>query len=180
MNDFDRHTFYGLVREFHAINNTENGLRANSKDALEHISMERRTKNESQVASEKADWDRSLGSAWQDLTETFPVLEPIEGDPDWNGKLDTIKSFATSDRFGKLTIKERAEALHRAAAFPVLVGELEASIEELKTAQEKLSKYESASPGVSSSGGVDTGSSAPAGGDFVSNALAALRKAGAR
>lgn len=180
MNEFDRHTFYDLVREYQRIGHTEASLRANSKDALERISMERRTKTEAQVAAEKADWEKSLGSAWESLTEAFPVLEPVEGDPDWNGKLETIKSFATPDRFNKLTIKERAEALHRAAAFPVLVGELEASLEELKAAQEKLAKYEAASPGVNSGGGADAGSAIPTGGDFVSNALAALRKAGAR
>jgi hypothetical protein len=180
MNEYDRHSFYDLVRAYHKIEQTEASLRANSKDALERINTERRTKTEAQVAAEKADWDKSLGSAWQDLTETFPVLEPVEGDPDWNSKLDTIKSFATPDRFGKLTVKERAETLHRAAAFPVLVGELEAALEELKGTQEKLSKYEAASPGVGSSGGGDAAPTVPTGGDFVSNALAALRKVGAR
>jgi len=182
MNEFDRHTFYGLVREYHAIGSKEAALRADSKNALERISTERRTKTEAQVAAEKADWDKSLGSAWEGLVETFPVLEPVEGDPDWNAKLDTVKSFATADRFSKLTVKERAETLHRAAAFPVLVGELEASLEELKAAQDKLAKYEAASPGVSTSGGADAagGTTVPTGGGFVQNALTMLRKAGAR
>jgi hypothetical protein len=114
------------------------------------------------------------------LEDDFPVLAPVDGDTDWNQKLDTIKSFATPDRFEKLTVRERAEALHRAAAFPVLVTELEAALDELKSAQEKLSKYESATPGLESSGrSVDPGSDFE-GGDFISGALSMLRKAGAR
>ena len=179
MNDFDRHSFYDLTRRYHGINNVENGLRSNSKEALERISLERRTRSEAQSSAEKADWDKSLGTTWEQLVETFPVLEPIEGDPDWNGKLDTIKAFAAPDRFTKLTTKERAETLYRAAAFPVLTGELEVAMEQLKEAQDKLSKYEAASPGVGSAG-ASGGDATVIEGGFVANALAQLRRIGAK
>jgi hypothetical protein len=94
--------------------------------------------------------------------------------------METVRSFATPDRFEKLTVRERAEALHRAAAFPVLVTELEAALEELKSSQEKLSKYDSATPGVSSTGRESSTSMGFGNGGFVENALSEFRRLGAR
>ena len=94
--------------------------------------------------------------------------------------METVRSFATPDRFDKLTVRERAEALHRAAAFPVLVTELEAALEELKSSQDKLSKYDSATPGVSSSGRDSGGTMGFGNGSFMENALSEIRRAGSR
>jgi hypothetical protein len=94
-----------------------------------------------------------------------------------------VKSFAAPDRYEKLTVRERAEALYRAAAFPVLAAELESTVEELKAAQAKLSKYAGATPGLSASGGGESAGTSPIAtgeGAFVENALNALRKVGSR
>jgi hypothetical protein len=180
MSEFDRYNFYTNVTKYHDISRREENLRANSKDTLENYYREQREREQAKASEEKASWEKSIGEVWKQLEDDFPVLAPVDGDTDWNQKLDTIKSFATPDRFEKLTVRERAEALHRAAAFPVLVTELEAALDELKSAQEKLSKYESATPGLESSGrSADPGSDFE-GGDFISGALSMLRKAGAR
>lgn len=179
MSEFDRFNFYNHVTRYHDINRHEEHLRANSKDTLENYHRSQREQEQARAAEEKSAWEKSVGDVWKQLEEDFPVLAPVEGDDDWNQKLETVKSFATPDRFQKLTVRERAEALHRAAAFPVLVTELEAALDELKSAQEKLSKYESATPGMEPDGGRDT-SSPGIGDDFMGSALTMLRKAGAR
>lgn len=181
MSDFDRFNFYNHVTRYHDINRHEEGLRANSKDTLENHYRTQREQEQSRAAEEKTVWDKSIGDVWKQMEEDFPVLAPVEGDNDWNEKIELVKSFSTPDRFQKLTVRERAEALHRAAAFPVLVSELEAALDELRSAHDKLSKYENATPGVDSNGGRDNGSSSPGiGDDFMGSALSMLRKAGAR
>jgi hypothetical protein len=181
MSDFDRFNFYNHVTRYHDINRHEEGLRSNSKDTLENHYRTQREQEQSRAAEEKTVWDNSIGDVWKQMEEDFPVLAPVEGDKDWNEKIELVKSFSTPDRFQKLTVRERAEALHRAAAFPVLVSELEAALDELRSAHDKLSKYENATPGVDSNGGRDNGSSSPGiGDDFMGSALGMLRKAGAR
>lgn len=181
MSDFDRFNFYNHVTRYHDINRHEEGLRSNSKDTLENHYRTQREQEQSRAAEEKTVWDNSIGDVWKQMEEDFPVLAPVEGDKDWNEKIELVKSFSTPDRFQKLSVRERAEALHRAAAFPVLVSELEAALDELRSAHDKLSKYENATPGVDSNGGRDNGSSSPGiGDDFMGSALGMLRKAGAR
>jgi len=181
MSDFDRFNFYNHVTRYHDINRHEEGLRSNSKDTLENHYRTQREQEQARAAEEKTVWDNSIGDVWKQMEEDFPVLAPVEGDKDWNEKIELVKSFSTPDRFQKLTVRERAEALHRAAAFPVLVSELEAALDELRSAHDKLSKYENATPGVDSNGGRDNGSSSPGiGDDFMGSALSMLRKAGAR
>jgi hypothetical protein len=181
MSDFDRFNFYNHVTRYHDINRHEEGLRANSKDTLENHYRTQREQEQTRAAEEKTVWDKSIGDVWKQMEEDFPVLAPVEGDSDWNEKIELVKAFSTPDRFQKLTVRERAEALHRAAAFPVLVSELEAALDELRSAHDKLSKYENATPGVDSNGGRDNGGSSPGiGDDFMGSALGMLRKAGAR
>jgi hypothetical protein len=62
----------------------------------------------------------------------------------------------------------------------VLVTELEAALEELQSSQEKLSKYDSATPGVSSSGRDSAGAMGFGNGGFMENALSEIRRMGAR
>jgi hypothetical protein len=179
MSEFDRYKFYNLVEQYQAINSKESNLRENSKESLENIYRAQREQREAKASEEKTQWEKSVGDVWKQLEEDFPVLAPVEGDEDWNGKLEKVKSFATPDRFDKLTIRERAEALHRAAAFPVLVSELEMALDEMKSMQAKLSKYEGATPGVSSErGGSEGGYSPSSSAGFVENALSELRKMG--
>jgi len=181
MTEFDRYRFYNLVDQFHSINSREEAMRANAKETIESSYRAQREREEAKAAEEKEAWSKSLDSVWSQLEEEFPVLAPVDGDEDWNSKVTAVKNFATPDRFNALTVRERAETLYRAAAFPVLVAELESAVEEMKSAQEKLSKYESATPGVQSSGSEsDDFDSVPSSGSFMDNALAALRKAGSR
>ena len=180
MSEFDRFNFYSHVRRYQELNSHEERLRANSKDTLENHYRDQREREQARIAEERGAWDKSIGDVWKQLEEDFPVLAPVDGDEDWNKKLETVRSFASPDRFEKLTVRERAEALHRAAAFPVLVTELEAALDELKSAHDKLSKYEKATPGMEpsgrESGGPDFGGSE----DFMGSAMGLLRKAGAR
>ena len=181
MSEFDRFNFYSHVQRYQDLNAHEESLRANSKDTLENYYRTQREQDEARAVQEKSSWEKSVGDVWKQLEEDFPVLAPVDGDSDWNEKLETVKSFATPDRYNKLTVREKAEALHRAAAFPVLVTELEAALDELRSAQEKLSKFESATPDVDSSGRESSsGSGDSFGGDFMGSALSMLRKAGAR
>lgn len=181
MSEFDRYRFYNLVDQFHGINGREEAMRANAKETIESNYRAQREREEARASEEKEAWSKSLESVWNQIEEDFPVLAPVDGDDDWNSKVSAVKNFATPDRFNALTVKERAETLYRAAAFPVLVAELESAVEELKSAQGKLGKYEQATPGVQSSGSDSDGfDSAPSSGSFMDNALAALRKAGSR
>jgi len=184
MSEFDRFRFYKQVEEYHRLNSREGELRNNSKAELERIYREQREKEESKKSEENGQWQKALKDTWEQLTEDFPVLAPVDNDDDWNAKLDGVKSFASPERYQSLTVRERAEALYRAAAFPVLVAELEAVMDDLKTTQAKLSKYDGASPSVSgdASGSVSDSESSGtiANGSFVESAMQALRKAGAR
>lgn len=180
MSEFDRYRFYQHVEKYHEINAKESSLRENSKESLENIYRSQREQQQTRMAEERGQWDKSINDVWKKLEEDFPVLANVDGDEDWNKKMETVRSFASPDRFEKLTVRERAEALHRAAAFPVLVTELEAALEELKGFQEKLSKYESATPGVSSSGKDSANSMGFGNGGFVENALSEFRRIGAR
>jgi hypothetical protein len=180
MSEFDRYRFYQHVEKYHEINAREASLRENSKESLENIYRSQREQQQARAAEERTQWDKSISDVWRQLEEDFPVLANVDGDEDWNKKMESVRSFASPDRFEKLTVRERAEALHRAAAFPVLVTELEAALEELKTAQEKLSQYDSATPGVSSSGREPSSSMGFGNGGFVENALSEFRRLGAR
>ena len=180
MSEFDRYRFYQHVEKYHEINARESGLRENSKESLENIYRGQREQQQARAADERGQWEKSISDVWKQLEDDFPVLANVDGDEDWNKKMETVRSFATPDRFGKLTVRERAEALHRAAAFPVLVTELEAALEELKSSQDKLSKYDSATPGVSSSGRDSGGTMGFGNGSFMENALSEIRRAGSR
>ena len=180
MSEFDRYRFYQHVEKYHEINARESGLRENSKESLENIYRGQREQQHARAADERGQWEKSISDVWKQLEDDFPVLANVDGDEDWNKKMETVRSFATPDRFDKLTVRERAEALHRAAAFPVLVTELEAALEELKSSQDKLSKYDSATPGVSSSGRDSGGTMGFGNGSFMENALSEIRRAGSR
>ena len=180
MSEYDRYRFYQHVEKYHEINSKESSLRENSKESLENIYRSQREQQQTRMAEERGQWEKSISDVWKQLEDDFPVLSNVDGDEDWNKKMETVRSFATPDRFEKLTVRERAEALHRAAAFPVLVTELEAALEELKSSQEKLSKYDSATPGVSSTGRDSSTSMGFGNGGFVENALSEFRRLGAR
>jgi hypothetical protein len=180
MSEFDRYRFYQHVEKYHDINARESSLRENSKESLENIYRSQREQQQARMSEERGQWEKSISDVWKQLEDDFPVLSNVDGDEDWNKKMETVRSFATPDRFEKLTVRERAEALHRAAAFPVLVTELEAALEELQSSQEKLSKYDSATPGVSSSGRDSAGAMGFGNGGFMENALSEIRRMGAR
>ena len=183
MSEFDRFRFYKQVEDYHKLNAKEGELRNNSKSELERIYRDQREREERKQSEEKGQWQKALADTWDQLAEDFPVLAPVDNDADWNSKLEAVKNFASPDRYNALTVRERAEALYRAAAFPVLVAELEAVMEDLKDTQTKLAKYDGATPSVSgdSSGSVsDPGSNSSLSGSFVESALQALKKAGSR
>ena len=180
MSEFDRYRFYQHVEKYHEINAKEDNLRANSKESLENIYRSQREQQQAKAADDRGQWEKAIGDVWSKLENDFPILGKVEGDEDWNKKMETVRGFASPERFDKLTVRERAEALHRAAAFPVLVSEFEAVLEELKATQDKISKYEGATPGVSSNNR-DSGSGMGFGnGGFLESALSDIRRLGAR
>ena len=180
MSEFDRYRFYQHVEKYHEINAKEDNLRANSKESLENIYRSQREQQQAKAADERGQWEKAIGDVWSKLENDFPILGKVDGDEDWNKKMETVRGFASPERFDKLTVRERAEALHRAAAFPVLVSEFEAVLEELKATQDKISKYEGATPGVSSNNR-DSGSGMGFGnGSFLESALSDIRRLGAR
>lgn len=182
MTEFDRYRFYNLVEQFQGINAREAQLRNQSRDVVERSFKEQREQEEKRSSEERGQWEKALGEVWEKLEDEFPVLAPVDGDEDWNEKIQSIRTFASPDRFSNLTVSERVAALHRAAAFPVVVAELEATMEELKGLQERLSKYEGATPGVNSGSSTSevTSSALSGEGSFVESALASLRKVGYR
>lgn len=179
MSEFDRFRFYGLVDQYQQISRAEESLRANAREVIEQQARQQREREELAESERKSAWESAVPSAWAKIEEDFPVLSPVDGDEDWNGKLETVKSFAKPGRFEALTVREQAEALYRAAAFPVLVAELETTVEELKAAQERLSKFDGATPEVQSDSSPSSSGSLSSG-NFMEGALSALRKAGAR
>lgn len=180
MSEFDRYRFYQHVEKYHEINAKEENLRANSKESLENIYRAQREQQQAKAADERGQWEKAIGDVWSKLENDFPILGKVDGDEDWNKKMETVRGFASPERFDKLTVRERAEALHRAAAFPVLVSEFEAVLEELKATQDKISKYEGATPGVSSNNR-DSGSGMGFGnGGFLESALSDIRRLGVR
>ena len=182
MSEFDRYRFYQHVEKYHEINSKEDNLRANSKESLENIYRTQREQQQTKAADDRGQWEKAIGDVWSKLENDFPILGKVEGDEDWNKKMETVRGFASPERFDNLTVRERAEALHRAAAFPVLISEFEAVLEELKATQDKISKYEGATPGVSSTNR-DSGSGSGMGfgnGGFLESALSDIRRLGAR
>lgn len=180
MNEFDRYRFYQLVDKYQGITKIEQTLRADAKETLDRIETARRSKTEAQTVKEREEWKGALDRTWEKLTEDFPVLAPIEGAEDWNTQIAKVKEFASPDRFGKLTVSEKAQTLYRAAAFPALVAELEAARESLNDTQGKLSKYEGATPSVDTAGGSSASELGTPGADtdIVTAMAAMLKKSG--
>jgi hypothetical protein len=180
MNEFDRYRFYQLVDKYQGVAQIEKTLRANAKETLDRIETERRSKTEAQTVKEREEWKGALDRTWEKLTEDFPVLAPIEGADEWNTQIAKVKEFASPDRFGKLTVSEKAQTLYRAAAFPALVAELEAARASLNDTQGKLTKYEGATPSVDTAGGSSASELGTPGADtdIVSAMAAMLKKSG--
>lgn len=179
MSEFDRFQFYGLVNQYQQILSTETALRTNAQQILEDQSRESRERQEAAEKKLTVAWDSARPNSWAKIEEEFPVLAPVDGDDDWNSKLETVKSFAKKGRFEALTVQEQVDVLNRAAVFPVLSAELENALGELKAAKEQLQKYDSATPEIQSGSSVSSSASTGTPSkNFLEGALAALRKTG--
>lgn len=148
MNEFDRYRFYDLVKQFRAVAVLESDMRKNAASELDRISQVKRQSTEAEQTRRLEEWKAEAPKAFDVLQEEFPALAPIEGDAEWNKSLEQVKEFASPDRYGKLTTREQAETLLRAAAFPVLRVEFETMREENTRLKAELEKFESALPDV--------------------------------
>ena len=177
MSDFDRYKFYQLAESYQEVVSVERQMRENARGTLTKIE---RTRAEAEASSKKSEteaWEQAKPKAWDKLVETFPVLAPIDGEDSWNNAVGTIKEFASPTRFSEMGVNERAEVLYRAAAFPVLIAELEAARKEAASAKTSVAKFQGASPSLDTRSGA--GKSGGPGGENITAAMARLmREAG--
>lgn len=182
MTEQDKFRLFSLVEKFQEIQGVDATMRANSQEELSRIRKEQAERSEQQTRAEKDAWNKALDPAWEQIQEEFPVLQPVDGDPEWAESLEAVRNYATPDRFGKLTTQERVTVLHRAAAFPLVISELDAAQEEITQLQDRIARLEKATPSLGAGSGgevlpppaVDRSKGAPG---FGARAAELLKKA---
>lgn len=90
---------------------------------------------------------------WSSLEKGNPVLQPREGDKEWNSGVESRKQQARDIFSGKLSVQDTARAAAWAAAGPELATQLRGAKKREAELLEEISQLKAAKPGLGNGGG---------------------------
>lgn len=146
MNDRDKFALYDLETRFAKVQGTRDRVVANAKLALEKIEQHRQEQTKAEQEESGKRYLGTLAKAWEEAQGAVPLLNPIEGDDEWNGQLNQAQEFVRSLDFGQLNDDGKARLAIRSAIAPIIYGQFVLAMNELKEAKATLEKYQKATP----------------------------------
>ena len=146
MNDRDKFSLYDLETRFAKVQSTREKVVNNAKLALEKIEQHRQEQAKAEQEESGKRYLGTLAKAWEEAQGAVPLLNPIEGDDEWNGQLNQAQEFVRSLDFGQLNDDGKARLAIRSAIAPIIYGQFVLAMNELKEAKATLEKYQKATP----------------------------------
>lgn len=146
MNDRDKFSLYDLETRFAKVQGTREKVVNNAKLALEKIEQHRQEQAKAEQEEHGKRYANTIGKAWEEAQGAVPLLNPIEGDDEWNGQLNQAQEFVRSLDFGQLNDEGKARLAIRSAIAPIIYGQFVLAMNELKEAKSTLEKYQKATP----------------------------------
>lgn len=146
MNDRDKFALYDLETRFAKVQGTRERVVNNAKLALEKIEQHRQEQAKAEHEESGKRYLGTLSKAWEEAQGAVPLLNPIEGDDEWNGQLNQAQEFVRSLDFGQLNDDGKARLAIRSAIAPIIYGQFVLAMNELKEAKATLEKYQKATP----------------------------------
>jgi hypothetical protein len=118
----------------------------NAKLALEKIEQHRQEQAKAEQEEHGKRYASTIVKAWEEAQGAVPLLNPIEGDDEWNGQLNQAQEFVRALDFGQLNDDGKARLAIRSAIAPIIYGQFVLAMNELKEAKSTLEKYQKATP----------------------------------
>lgn len=146
MNDRDKFALYDLETRFAKVQGTRERVVNNAKLALEKIEQHRQEQAKAEHEESGKRYLGTLSKAWEEAQGAVPLLNPIEGDDEWNGQLNQAQEFVRSLDFAQLNDDGKARLAIRSAIAPIIYGQFVLAMNELKEAKATLEKYQKATP----------------------------------
>lgn len=146
MNDRDKFSLYDLETRFAKVQGTREKVVNNAKLALEKIEQHRQEQAKVEQEEHGKRYANTIVKAWEEAQGAVPLLNPIEGDDEWNGQLNQAQEFVRALDFGQLNDDGKARLAIRSAIAPIIYGQFVLAMNELKEAKSTLEKYQKATP----------------------------------
>lgn len=146
MNDRDKFSLYDLETRFAKVQGTREKVVNNAKLALEKIEQHRQEQAKTEQEEHGKRYASTIVKAWEEAQGAVPLLNPIEGDDEWNGQLNQAQEFVRALDFGQLNDDGKARLAIRSAIAPIIYGQFVLAMNELKEAKSTLEKYQKATP----------------------------------
>lgn len=126
MPDYDKTKFFALVDQHTELTNKAEELRADGKKNFDAMMQRQREERDQAAALQSAERKAALPKVWEEkIVRHAPFLKPMDGDPDWNQRLEASRAYAEQADFTTEPLETQAEIMHRAAVHPLILGKLQ-------------------------------------------------------
>jgi len=162
MGERDKYRFFSVADRIEKTDQVEIEMRWKGAEELSRIERDEKARASMTEKQARESWDKATEKVWDSFVDDYPILQPIEGDEEWNDYIGKIRSYAKEDQASRLPVADRVELHYRAAAFPVLASEVEAMAKEIEALKKELSGFKGSEPGLpggSGEAGAGNGSS---------------------
>ena len=153
MVDFDRKRFYDMVDHYGRLQAARVSALADAKTTYQQLQAAQKEESARASAERKAAWAKAAQEKWEkSILADAPFLAKQTGDAEWDSSVESAKKFAETVDYTELDLPSQTTVMHRAAAWPVLVGMtqgLQRQVDQLKL---QLSEYKGATPSAGPSG----------------------------
>lgn len=148
MIEADRIDLYNYGREYAKLESNRQLLTQQSKEALEYIQNMEKTQKEAMTKAQRAEFDTSLNTHWENFQKDLPILRPIEGNAEWNAHIESIITAAKALDIDALPQAQRAAMALQALSMPHAVSVVKLYAQENAALKARLKQYESIEPGT--------------------------------
>lgn len=147
MSEYDRMRYYDLAKTQELAVSRDKLVKENASAALKLIEEGRAKQNEAKIAQSKQDYTRALDESGAKLS-TLPLLKKVDGNADWNKRLDDMENFVRGVDWEALPPMERAMLVRQGASFTLLLDAVQYYAQQAQQAQAELAKVNKAIPGA--------------------------------
>ena len=175
MNDRDKFALYDLETRFAKVQSTREKVVNNAKLALERIEQHREEQAKVQREEHTKRYGHIVDKVMQEAREAVPLLQPIEGDDEWNAQLADAEKFTREVNFDGLNEDTRARVALRSAIAPIIYGQFVSLYNRYQELEKSLEKYQKATPKAGGGGSAPAAPAKEEFDDFMSALKANLR-----
>ena len=147
-NERDKVRLFNMGDQRLALEQNANYIRSNAKIALESLEKSKAAQVAAEQKKTEEEWTGALDTVSKDFRSNLPLLQPIEGQEEWNKGIEEIDRNVRQIRVTKLDPAQQAKLAYQALVLPRALTVLQQVVLENQNLKTRLGQVRKIVPGA--------------------------------